>query len=57
MGRINIYERTVRGKRQRRCNRCEFWWPLDSFEKNTKCQGGRTGECRVCRAERRLRYA
>lgn len=53
MARYEIKERTRRGERERLCNRCGMWWALDRFEKNPKCPDGRTGECRLCRAERR----
>jgi hypothetical protein len=49
-----VLTRVRHGVRERRCNRCEMWFPEDRFERNRQCVGGMTGECRLCRAERRL---
>lgn len=41
--------------RERLCNACGDWWPLDLFCRNPRCERGYTCECKACRIERRHR--
>ena len=56
MARLEILARVRKGIPERRCNRCEMWWRLDAFARSPQMKDGITGECRLCRAERRARY-
>ena len=48
-------ERVTDAGRERLCNACGDWWPLDLFCRNPRCQRGYTCECKACRVERRQR--
>lgn len=47
-------ERTVRGERERWCNRCLEWWPASrEFFYTTGNQGRLHSWCKACYQERR----
>lgn len=45
-------ERVRDGVRERRCNKCQGFFPLSRMRPAKGCTGGRSNECRGCHRER-----
>lgn len=50
MPRPPVLRRTTELGQEKRCVKCEEWWPLDFFHRDPNCFDGHRNECSACRS-------